>query len=263
MPISTRCSPRSPGSPATPARISSSTPGTCSTPAARHARPCPVPACAQRPVRGGAGRGGSGQPRLARAAGGPGIRRDGVRGPGRTGVPRVKFVARAGIPATAGSSTTRHGTASSGSGWRRCRSSTRTGSWTTSPARPAAPATTPGVCAISRPSCQRGLLDGYQPDRDVLVFAAHLYVEGAVPVLDRAARRDQRHLPDRSRRPADRSATPHSATFTGRRRSPAAAWSPATPAARCSWTSARPVRTRASSWSTPTPAARSESSWCR
>ncbi len=28
---------------------------------------------------------------------------------------------------------------------------------------------------------QRGLLDGCQPDRDVLVFAAHLYVEGALP----------------------------------------------------------------------------------
>ncbi len=28
---------------------------------------------------------------------------------------------------------------------------------------------------------QRGLLDGCDPDRDVLVFAAHLYVEGAVP----------------------------------------------------------------------------------
>jgi DNA repair protein SbcD/Mre11 len=28
---------------------------------------------------------------------------------------------------------------------------------------------------------QRGLLDGYQPDRDVLVFAAHLYVESARP----------------------------------------------------------------------------------
>jgi DNA repair protein SbcD/Mre11 len=28
---------------------------------------------------------------------------------------------------------------------------------------------------------QRGLLDGYQPDRDSLVFAAHLYVEGALP----------------------------------------------------------------------------------
>jgi exonuclease SbcD len=28
---------------------------------------------------------------------------------------------------------------------------------------------------------QRGLLDGYQQDRDVLLFAAHLYVEGAVP----------------------------------------------------------------------------------
>lgn len=28
---------------------------------------------------------------------------------------------------------------------------------------------------------QRGLLDGYQSDRDVLVFAAHLYVEGAIP----------------------------------------------------------------------------------
>ena len=27
----------------------------------------------------------------------------------------------------------------------------------------------------------RGLLDGCQPDRDVLVFAAHLYVQGAVP----------------------------------------------------------------------------------
>ena len=26
-----------------------------------------------------------------------------------------------------------------------------------------------------------GLLDGYQPDRDVLVFAAHLYVQGALP----------------------------------------------------------------------------------
>lgn len=28
---------------------------------------------------------------------------------------------------------------------------------------------------------QRGLLDGRQPDRDILVFAAHLYVEGALP----------------------------------------------------------------------------------
>jgi exonuclease SbcD len=28
---------------------------------------------------------------------------------------------------------------------------------------------------------QRGLLDGCQPDRDILVFAAHLYVEGAIP----------------------------------------------------------------------------------
>src|SRR5699024_1412281 len=28
---------------------------------------------------------------------------------------------------------------------------------------------------------QRGLLDGYQPDHDILVFAAHLYVEGALP----------------------------------------------------------------------------------
>jgi exonuclease SbcD len=28
---------------------------------------------------------------------------------------------------------------------------------------------------------QRGLLDGYQGDRDLLVFAAHLYVEGALP----------------------------------------------------------------------------------
>jgi exonuclease SbcD len=28
---------------------------------------------------------------------------------------------------------------------------------------------------------QRGLLDGRQPDRDVLVFAAHLYVDGALP----------------------------------------------------------------------------------
>jgi exonuclease SbcD len=27
----------------------------------------------------------------------------------------------------------------------------------------------------------RGLLDGCQPDRDILVFAAHLYVEGAIP----------------------------------------------------------------------------------
>ena len=28
---------------------------------------------------------------------------------------------------------------------------------------------------------QRGLLDGCQPDQDVLVFAAHLYVQGAIP----------------------------------------------------------------------------------
>lgn len=28
---------------------------------------------------------------------------------------------------------------------------------------------------------ERGLLDGHDPDRDVLLFAAHLYVEGAVP----------------------------------------------------------------------------------
>jgi exonuclease SbcD len=28
---------------------------------------------------------------------------------------------------------------------------------------------------------QRGLLDGREPDRDVLIFAAHLYVEGAIP----------------------------------------------------------------------------------
>ena len=28
---------------------------------------------------------------------------------------------------------------------------------------------------------QRGLLDGYQPGQDVLVFAAHLYVQGAIP----------------------------------------------------------------------------------
>lgn len=28
---------------------------------------------------------------------------------------------------------------------------------------------------------QRGLLDGYHPDRDVLIFAAHLYVDGARP----------------------------------------------------------------------------------
>jgi len=28
---------------------------------------------------------------------------------------------------------------------------------------------------------ERGLLDGCQPDRDVLVFAAHLYVQGAIP----------------------------------------------------------------------------------
>jgi DNA repair protein SbcD/Mre11 len=28
---------------------------------------------------------------------------------------------------------------------------------------------------------QRGLLDGCQPERDILVFAAHLYVEGAIP----------------------------------------------------------------------------------
>ena len=121
------------------------------------ARPCPVPARAQRPVRGGAGRGGCGKSRLARAAGGPGIRRDGVRGQVRVGRPQGE-VRRPGAacPATAGSWTTRHGTASSGSGWPRCRSSTRTGSWTTSPARPAAPATTPAACAISRPSCTAG-----------------------------------------------------------------------------------------------------------
>ena len=51
--------------------------------------PCPVPARAQRPVRGGAGPGGGGQPRLARAAGGPGFRGDGVRRqrPGRRRAP--------------------------------------------------------------------------------------------------------------------------------------------------------------------------------
>ena len=108
-----------------------------------------------------------------------------------------------------------------------------------------------------------GLRDGYQDGRDVLVFAAHLYVGGAIPSHTERRVDIDRHLRHRRRRPAAgqlRRTRPHPPA-PGHRRlrgSP-----PGTPAARCSWTSARPARTRASSWSTPTPAARSGSTSCR
>ena len=71
--------------------------------------------------------------------------------------------------------------ASSGSGWPRCRSSTRTGSWTSF----TSPATATRDYARHLRDVQaelhRGLLDGYRAGQDVLVFAAHLYVQGAIP----------------------------------------------------------------------------------
>ena len=48
---------------------------------------------------------------------------------------------------------------------------------------------------------QRGLLDGCDPDRDVLVFAAHLYVEGAVPSYTERPVDISDTLPDRGRCP--------------------------------------------------------------
>ena len=155
-------------SPGCRARTSSSTPGTCSTPTGRAPRTLPG-ACARcsdlsevAPVVVVAGNHDS--PVLLEAldfavtAFG---RQDRVR---RRAPAEVRRPAR-GTPATAGSWTTRRAAGSSGSGWPRCRSSTRTGSWTSSPARPAAPATTPASCARSRPSCSAGCSTAASPDR--------------------------------------------------------------------------------------------------
>ena len=170
-----------------------------------------------------------GQPRLARAAGGPGLRRDAFADASPGAAPRLGSSPGRGIPATAGSWTTRPAAASSGSGWPRCRSSTRTGSWTsfTSPAS--------GTRDYARhlrdiqAGLTAGCCDGCQPDRDVLVFAAHLYVERRRARPRPSGRVDISDTYRPKPTPCRRSATPRSATSTGRRPSPAAAWSPATP----------------------------------
>ncbi|XHM65352.1 exonuclease SbcCD subunit D [Streptomyces nigra] len=98
--------------------------------------------------------------------------------------------------------------------------------------------------------------------RDVLVFAAHLFVEGATPPTRRGKSPSPTTTPPQPPTcPA--SPTGPSATSTSRSASPAPDSRPTTPAARCRWTSARGATPRASCWPRSARAGSPSSRLCR
>ncbi|UWS69830.1 exonuclease subunit SbcD [Streptomyces noursei] len=97
--------------------------------------------------------------------------------------------------------------------------------------------------------------------RDVLVFAAHLFVEGALP----PTRSGRSPSPTTTRQPpptCPTSPTAPSATSTNRSVSSAPDTRPTTPAAPCRWTSARAATPRAWSWPRSAQPARPASNSC-
>ena len=107
----------------------------------------------------------------------------------------------------------------------------------------------------------RGLLDGYQPDRDVLVFAAHLYVESARPSwTERPVEISDTYLTEAGALPAvSYAALGHIHRPQAITRAGLVARYAGSP---LQLDFGKPGKKRASSWSTPTPAARSWSSQC-